>query len=399
MILISNTMIYKWEKIVERREKNYLKSYLLVYALKGGKKILGFNFPPHLTTRRGESFIHWKNVEGVNKFGLLISNRVTKKIFLSSYLSNVKKLCHSLVQVKKSIKLRDMKKIDNYKIFKIYAEYNRRYQNIYPYNYLTVCFDFFENIIKDWLREEGVSGLLIDQKVMDLLNKDNNLKSVPKEIRNNIFLLRNLTTVRFLVRKTFLDADNFSIPLFKELGCRLNLDKDSVKFLRPEELRASLLQKKRVPVNKIKNRFLASTFLFYNGKVEIFDGQKAFSYISRLQKEGDPFKVTLLSGLSAYNGKVRGRVSIINEKSDMYKMKKGKILLSRMTTPQLMPVIKKAKAIVTDEGGITCHAAIVARELKKPCIIGTKIATKVFKDGDRVEVDANSGIVRKLDIN
>jgi pyruvate,water dikinase len=51
---------------------------------------------------------------------------------------------------------------------------------------------------------------------------------------------------------------------------------------------------------------------------------------------------------------------------------------------------------VTDEGGVTCHAAIVAREMKKPCIIGTKIATKVLKDGDLVEVDANKGVVKIL---
>ncbi len=56
--------------------------------------------------------------------------------------------------------------------------------------------------------------------------------------------------------------------------------------------------------------------------------------------------------------------------------------------------MKRAAAFVTDEGGITCHAAIVAREMKKPCVIGTKIATQIFKDGDMVEVDAQRGVVR-----
>ena len=58
--------------------------------------------------------------------------------------------------------------------------------------------------------------------------------------------------------------------------------------------------------------------------------------------------------------------------------------------------MKKAAAIVTDEGGITSHAAIVSRELGIPCVIGTKFATKVFKDGDLIEVDADKGIVRKI---
>jgi pyruvate,water dikinase len=72
------------------------------------------------------------------------------------------------------------------------------------------------------------------------------------------------------------------------------------------------------------------------------------------------------------------------------------VLVTSMTTPDFIVAMKKAGAIVTDEGGLSCHAAIVSRELKIPCVIGTKIATKVFKDGDRVEVDANKGIVKIL---
>ena len=67
-----------------------------------------------------------------------------------------------------------------------------------------------------------------------------------------------------------------------------------------------------------------------------------------------------------------------------------------MTRPEFIPLIRKAAAIVTDAGGILCHAAIVAREMKKPCIVGTKVATKAFKDGDLVEVDANKGVVKIL---
>ena len=67
-----------------------------------------------------------------------------------------------------------------------------------------------------------------------------------------------------------------------------------------------------------------------------------------------------------------------------------------MIKPDYLSAMKKAVAFVTDEGGITCHAAIVARELNRPCIIGTKIATKVLKDGDEVEVDADKGVVKIL---
>ena len=65
-----------------------------------------------------------------------------------------------------------------------------------------------------------------------------------------------------------------------------------------------------------------------------------------------------------------------------------------MTRPEFLPLMSKASAFITDEGGITCHAAIVAREMKKPCIIGTKIGTKALKDGDMIEVDADKGVVK-----
>jgi len=99
-------------------------------------------------------------------------------------------------------------------------------------------------------------------------------------------------------------------------------------------------------------------------------------------------------GRSACKGKAMGKVRRIMGFSKVHTMKEGEILVTGMTIPNFLPAMKKAAAIITDEGGITCHAAIVARELGKPCIIGTKIATQVLKDGDEVEVDADEGIVR-----
>lgn len=75
-------------------------------------------------------------------------------------------------------------------------------------------------------------------------------------------------------------------------------------------------------------------------------------------------------------------------------MKEGDILISSSTNPDLLPAMKKAGAIVTEMGGITCHAAIVARELHIPCVVGTKIALKAIHDGDQLDVDATKGIVK-----
>ena len=103
-----------------------------------------------------------------------------------------------------------------------------------------------------------------------------------------------------------------------------------------------------------------------------------------------------LRGRTAYPGHVRGRVCIINKMEHSKQFKEGDILVSINTNPSLTPIIKKCSAIVTDEGGMGCHAAIIAREFKIPCVVGTGHATRAFKDGDIVEVDATNGIIKKL---
>lgn len=101
-------------------------------------------------------------------------------------------------------------------------------------------------------------------------------------------------------------------------------------------------------------------------------------------------------GQCACTGKAQGEAKIILSAADMYKMNAGDILVAIATNPDVVPAMKKASAIITEQGGVTCHAAIVSRELGIPCVIGTKIATKWLKDGDEIEVDATKGIVRKL---
>lgn len=104
-----------------------------------------------------------------------------------------------------------------------------------------------------------------------------------------------------------------------------------------------------------------------------------------------------IKGNVARNGIAKGKAKIVFTMDDLFKVQKGDIIVSSMTGPDFMIAIKKSAGIITDEGGITCHAAIVSRELKIPCIIGTKIATRLLKDGMEVEVDANQGVVRIID--
>ncbi len=104
-----------------------------------------------------------------------------------------------------------------------------------------------------------------------------------------------------------------------------------------------------------------------------------------------------IKGLPVFKGVVKGKVVLVNEKNiSEVKFAKNSILVTDNTDVRFISLMKRSGAIITDRGGLLSHAAIVARELKKPCIIGTKIATKVLKDGDLVEVDANSGVVKIL---
>jgi phosphohistidine swiveling domain-containing protein len=104
----------------------------------------------------------------------------------------------------------------------------------------------------------------------------------------------------------------------------------------------------------------------------------------------------VIKGTIAFKGKVTGVARIILTQEDSKNLKDGEVLVASMTTPAYIDAMRRAGAFVTDEGGSLCHAAIVAREFKKPCIVGTKSATDMIKDGDLVEVDAETGVVTML---
>jgi pyruvate, water dikinase len=105
--------------------------------------------------------------------------------------------------------------------------------------------------------------------------------------------------------------------------------------------------------------------------------------------EGD----VILEGLSASPGVGSGTVKIVDGREELHKIEKGDVLVAKMTSPDMVPAMERASAIVTNEGGTTCHAAIVSRELGIPCVVGTEKATEVLSEGSVVTVDGSSGKV------
>lgn len=184
---------------------------------------------------------------------------------------------------------------------------------------------------------------------------------------------------------------------FKEIAKRLHLTLHQVYSIIPNEMKSYIVER-IVDINRL-NKLYNKSVIYWDGKeIRILLEDKAEQFLKSMTEE-DLIKgkeVKKLKGQIAFRGKVCGVVKVVNQRSEIKKFKKGNILVSGHTDPSLMPAIIKAAAIVTNFGGMTCHAAIVSRELKIPCIVGLKIATKVLKDGDEVEVDANKGVVTIL---
>ncbi len=117
----------------------------------------------------------------------------------------------------------------------------------------------------------------------------------------------------------------------------------------------------------------------------------------RIKTEEKETSFEKLAGQVVSKGRAKGRVRVIRSKGNLASFQPGEILVTEMTYPEYVPQMKMAAGVVTDEGGMTCHASIVSRELNIPCVVGTKFATQVLHDGDLVEVDAEKGVVRVLE--
>ena len=147
--------------------------------------------------------------------------------------------------------------------------------------------------------------------------------------------------------------------------------------------------------SELENRYDASVLYFEEDREYLLLGNDVAAVEKVVAEQAGASKDEVM-GISAYPGKVTGKARIVLDPFQVGVFDDGDILITGMTRPEFMPLIKKSEGIVTDVGGILCHAAITAREMKIPCVVGTAVVTKIFHDGDLVEVDADHGIVRKL---
>ncbi|MFH1053705.1 MAG: PEP-utilizing enzyme [Candidatus Woesearchaeota archaeon] len=239
---------------------------------------------------------------------------------------------------------------------------------------------------------------LADRLIETEKQRDQILKNldINDEIRSLIDILQKFSFMRDFKRDTGYKSHYFMEKLWNEIAKRADLTAEQVKNLVPSEINNYLLDNKLPNKEELDKRLKYQIISIVNGELKHFTGEKAeeFEKVNIVEEEinqTDSFK-----GMPANKGKVKGRVKIVLKPEDISKVEKGDILVAVNTEPAMVPAMERASAIITDEGGVTCHAAIVSRELGKPCIIGTKVATKILKDGDYVEVDAEKGIVTKV---
>ncbi|MDP1884550.1 MAG: PEP-utilizing enzyme [Candidatus Moranbacteria bacterium] len=299
-------------------------------------------------------------------------------------------------------------------VYEIITSHHQKYCWI-PFDYDGPAWElrYFLEKIKKIIK----SRIEIDKKIREIRDGKSRLRKLQKKYESELNFSKNKQLFYFfeIARELLFLKDYRKDALYKsyyhmdklinEIGRRLSLSPIQVKHILPQEMEDALIKRKYVEA-ELNERIGHSVLLYKNAKkgqhpqkpIQIFTGKKAGKIIrKKIKTENIDSKIRKMSGQTAYPGIAGGRIKLIFSADDLNKMKYGDILVSPATNPNLLLAMKKASAIITDEGGITCHAAIVARELKIPCIIGTKIATQVLKDGDLVEVDADSGVVRILE--
>lgn len=211
-------------------------------------------------------------------------------------------------------------------------------------------------------------------------------------------LIRKLGELRLILREKS-EAIFYVLlgVLLKEISRRFGARVKDLFFYTEREIEALFGGKKAAP-GIIKKRSGGYALLIVGNRQNLLLGDRFKKLFREVTFAGKPKE---LFGHPVMRGHVRGRIRAIlhsrrNISAEVKRFRRDEILVTEMTRPDTVMACRKAAAIITDEGGLTSHAAIISRELGIPCIVGTKNATQILKDGDMVEVDAERGIVRIL---
>lgn len=259
-----------------------------------------------------------------------------------------------------------------------------------------------QHILQDyfWIRNSyyGIHRLTEEEVRTEVRKKIGKIKTQPLRIKDPSSLSKELLQVgkdmvlmQDIRKKYMMQAAYYLHEHLKKIGEKYGFSMTLMEQTIPQEvLHINTLMPDLKEQLQIRQRSCTITYDSANG-INVYSGQIFFPKgIERKAK----FEVR---GMVACGGKAVGRAKIVRNIDQIYMVNHGDVIVSPMTSPDLMPAIRRCVGIVTDFGGITCHAAIVAREFNIPCIVGTSDATEKIHDDDLIEVDANSGVVRVLE--
>lgn len=222
---------------------------------------------------------------------------------------------------------------------------------------------------------------------------------IPSDIQYIFEILSELMFIKDyrkgVYQRSYVDMD----AVMEELARRLAMTQKEVKYLVYDEVSDALLHGRRDHYKQLlKDRLIECCYVTKGGVMTVYEGKACLDVLKTKLVDADEIdtEASTIKGTIAYHGKVRGTAKIVLVKEDTGKVQEGDILVSSSTNPDLIVAMKKAAGFVTDIGGIISHAAIVSRELKKPCVVGTRNASHIIRDGDIVELDANIGLVTIL---
>ncbi len=223
------------------------------------------------------------------------------------------------------------------------------------------------------------------QEVMQNIN-NNEIKEILSITQRLIFL--KTERIDFFSRSW-----SIMMPLIDEVCKRLGISyTELLKLTQPEILDS--LEAGKLVFEDFTSRD-KYTILRLNNEMHHFCGD-AHDKIEEVLFGEDFSHIKEIRGNTAYKGVVIGKAKVLMNDRELHKLEKGDIMICNITNPNYDLAFEKIKGLVTDDGGLLCHSAIMAREFKIPCVVGTKIATRVFKDDDLLELDAEKGIIRKI---
>lgn len=260
--------------------------------------------------------------------------------------------------------------------------------------------EYFSDKIKKYFRKKNLKKMISDlelksSKILAKRKKIIAKYGLGRKVSSLLDVFDKFVCFHDLRKETQVKMVYAFNGLLEETAKRFNLKREIMEWYSQEEI-IKILRGQKVNQKEIEMRKKAIVVLVEKDGTRMYSGKEAVKMRKReLEMKID--EVRELKGMGVSGGKVTAHVKVCSGIEEArQKIKKGDILVTGMTLPDYVPVMKISSAIITDEGGLTCHAAIVSRELGIPCIVGTRIATQVLHDGDLVEVDADNGTVKIL---